>query len=162
MPGTIPPQLEWLPDDKVPSKGLKPFGIMLNKLWQQLFQALLSILGAATVYTPVVMAASGTFTTVSATGRYRIIGKLVFIQITVTITTNGTAAGDVIATLPFASVNVASAAHVLAGRANAVSGKMLQGIINTNSGTVAIFNYDNTYPGASGETLVLSGFYEIN
>jgi hypothetical protein len=153
----IPPALEYLPDEKTP---LKTFGVMLNKLWQKLFVVLSPIFNASIVYTPVITAGSGTFTTVSASGRYTVFGKYVLIQITVTITTNGTAAGQVTATLPFSSVNVAGVEHVLAGRAQAISGKMLQGAIGPNASAVGIVNYDNSYPGASGETLVLSGFYE--
>ena len=130
--------------------------------WIRWLQKLVALPEPFKTYTPVITAGSGAFTTVSATGRYRIIGKLVFIQITVTITTNGTAATQVNVTLPFASVNVAGVDHVMPGRAVAVSGKMLQGIVGANSSVLAVVNYDNTYPGASGEMLALSGFYEIN
>ena len=133
-----------------------------SQVWLRWLNKLVELPEPFTTYTPVVTSGTGAFTTVSATGRYRRIGKLVFIQITVTVTTNGTAATSVIATLPFSSLNVAGVNHVLLGRANAVSFKMLQGIIAPNAGSVSIFNYDNSYPGASGETLVLSGFYEIN
>lgn len=95
----------------------------------------------------------------SATGRYIQFGFLVFFELAVTITTNGSAAGGVIATLP---VNPSpSFAYVANGRANAVSGKMLQGrISNVVPNAVVILNYDNSYAGASGESLIVSGFYE--
>jgi hypothetical protein len=124
-------------------------------------QKLITITEPPTLYTPVVTSGTGAFTTVSAKGRYRKLGKLVFIQITITITSNGTASGFVIATLPFNAVDVAGVTHILSGRANAISGKSLDGVINPNAGFVSILAYDNGYPGASGETLVLSGFYEI-
>jgi hypothetical protein len=111
-----------------------------------------------TAYTPTVTAGSGSFTAVSATGIYNQLGKTVFFQVAITITTNGTAATSVNATLPFTSVT--GPIYVVAGRANAVSFKMLQGKIGSASTTVAIFNYDNTYPGASGETLIVSGVYQ--
>jgi hypothetical protein len=136
-------------------------GKQFSRYWQRWLSLLPTYLNPFVTYAPVITAGSGAFTTVSATGRYRIIGKLVFIQITVTITTNGTAATQVNVTLPFASVNVAGVNHVIPGRATAVSGKMLQGIVGVNSAVLAVVNYDNSYPGASGETLVLSGFYEI-
>lgn len=112
---------------------------------------------AWTAYTPTVTAQSGTFTSVTGTGRYKTIGKTTFVQIAVGITTNGTAGSWVIASLP----NTAgSAVQILAGRATVLSTKMLQGQINGGGTTVAILNYDNSYPGATGEQLVLSGVYE--
>lgn len=136
-------------------------GVKVSRPWLKWFQTIANLPEPAIVYTPVITAGAGAFTTVSATGRYRKIGKLVFIQLTITITTNGSAAGGVLATLPFASVNVAGVEHILAGRAAAVSGKMLQGRVIPNSSSLAIVDYSNVYPGADGETLVLSGFYEI-
>lgn len=115
------------------------------------------IITTLVAYVPVVVAQAGVFTTVSSTGRYKQIGKLIFIQIVVTITTNGTASGWVLAALPF---KAAAFRYIIVGRAVAISGKELAGDIVGNSSNVAIFNYDSTYPGASGETLVVSGFYE--
>ncbi len=109
---------------------------------------------AFTSYTPAITAGSGTFTTVSGAGRYKQIGKIVFVIITITITTNGSAATDVISTLPVAPTGIIN----FCGRAVSVSGKMLQG--TALSASVAILNYDGSYPGASGETLNVSGFYE--
>lgn len=117
---------------------------------------------AWTTYTPTVTAASGTFTTVTAFGRYKQIGKTVFIQITVQIGANGTAAGSVDVTLPFTSAAVSFAQWVLAGREGALAGKMLQGSINSSSTTCVIGNYDNSYPGNTGALLNLSGVYEVS
>lgn len=115
-----------------------------------------STFAAWTSYVPTITAGTGTFTSVSATGRYITIGKLTFISITVTITTNGTAATDVIATLP----NTAGAAAGLHGRENGVSGKTLTGAVLSGASNVLIINYDNTYPGQNGAVLVVSGIYE--
>jgi hypothetical protein len=109
-------------------------------------------------YTPVITAIAGAFTSVSATGRYKQIGKVVYVYIKITITTNGTAATYVLATLPVAAIAAATATPVICGRATSISGKMLQGIIAGT--TVSILNYDGTYPGATGEALVVSGAYE--
>lgn len=106
-------------------------------------------------YVPVITANAGVFTTVAATGRYSQVGKTVTVQISIVITTNGTAAGFVNATLP---VNQTAVNFTYYGRA-AVSSKMLQGVFN-GLATVAIFNYDGTYPGANGETLLIMGTYE--
>jgi hypothetical protein len=48
--------------------------------------------------------------------------------------------------------------HTFQGRA-AVSGKQLQGV-NVSTTLIAILNYDGTYPGATGETLLINGAYE--
>lgn len=108
---------------------------------------------AWTAYTPTVGAQTGTITTSSATGAYLVVGKLVFFKIAITITTNGTGATAVQASVPLAADDT----YFLAGRANGISGKMLLGRI---SGTgMAIANYDNTYPAVSGEVLLLTGYY---
>jgi hypothetical protein len=111
---------------------------------------------AWTAYTPTITAGSGTITTKSATGRYKQIGKTVFIEINITITTNGSGAGSVVATIP---ITPSAGFFILAGRENAATGKMLQGIINGVS-TATIFNYDNSYPGADGGSLIMTGVYE--
>ena len=111
--------------------------------------------GVWTAYTPTITAYAGAFTTVSATGYYSKIAKVVPILITVTITTNGTASGIVFASLPFATDKVTT----LSGRENSVTGKMLQGLAFNN--LVTIYNYDGSYPGGNGYTLYLSGFLSI-
>ncbi len=112
-----------------------------------------------TTYTPTVTATTGTFTSVSATGRYKVANGLVFFRIGITITTNNSAAGHVRVTLPIAC---GSLPYTCYGYANTTSGKMLSGFILANTTTLQISNYDFTYPGASGETFVISGFYETN
>lgn len=112
-------------------------------------------------YTPVVTPNTGSLTTVSASGRYLQIGKSVLLQATVTITTNGTGAGWINVSLPLLTANAGMIA-TFHGRESAVSGKMLQGSAAANSNTMNVFNYDNTYPGASGAVLALSGVYETS
>lgn len=114
---------------------------------------------AWTTYTPTITAATGTFTSVSATGRYKTLGKTVFFSVHITITTNGTAAGLVLATLPVASVN-SGARHYAVGQETAVAGFMLFGIVLPNSTTLQLAKYDATYPGASGYVIDASGSYE--
>ncbi len=53
-----------------------------------------------TTYTPTVTAAVGTCTSCPATGRYKQIGKTVFVETDVTVTTLGTASTQMIVTLP--------------------------------------------------------------
>lgn len=113
---------------------------------------------AWSTYTPVVTAGAGTFTSVSASGRYKQLGKIVWFSVSITITTNGTAATSVVFSLPVTTG--ASNIAIAVGRGIAVSGKMITSTIAQSATTSNIVNYDNTYPGASGETLVVNGTYE--
>jgi hypothetical protein len=111
--------------------------------------------GGWTTYTPTVTAGSGTFTTVSATGRYKRIGKLVCVQMTITITTNGTAAANVQGTLPFTGQGDTQGVF----REGAATGNC--GIMS-NSGATAIFRtFTNGYPGGTGYVLAGSLTYEV-
>ncbi len=120
--------------------------------------AVSGIAKAWTAYTPSISAGTGTFTSVSATGRYLTAGKVTFIQISVTVTTNGSAASFVIATLPVAAGG--GSLYVVAGRDHAASGKLLQCFVAAASSNLFILNYDNTYPAVSGSVLHISGCYE--
>lgn len=109
-------------------------------------------------YVPTVTAGSGTFTSASATSRYKKLGSVVIAKFTVTITTNGTAAGGVHLTLPVAALTTA---YVGTGRGNGVSGKQLQAI-TVGTSALYIFNYDGTHPGANGESLEVTIVYETS
>lgn len=85
---------------------------------------------AWTAYTPTVSASSGTATSAAATGRYKQIGKTVHVQAIVTVTTVGTAAGDVNATLPV------SAAFTFGGTSlNITNGKSGYSFVNGGTPT---------------------------
>lgn len=115
---------------------------------------------AAATYTPTVTAASGTITTKSATGRWIRTGNMVTVWVEVTITTNGTGAGAVVATLPSGLATAIKA--VGSSRELAVTGKTgsatVDSVLNT---TVNLTNYDNTYPGANGAVIVATVTYSI-
>lgn len=111
---------------------------------------------AWSTYTPTIAATSGTFTSVVGAGRYKKIGRVVFLQVNIVITTNGTAAGTITSTLP--TNDVGGVTFCGAGR-DSTSGKQLQ-VIVTGGNLLGIVNYDNTYPGADGHTLNFSITYE--
>jgi hypothetical protein len=113
---------------------------------------------AWTAYTPTVTAGSGTFTTVSAAGRYKVLGKTCLISIAITITTNGTAGAYISATLPFAAP--AGTNQCLSGREVAVNSTSACGNIGASATSMIITRYDGTYPGVNSAVLVLSGAYE--
>lgn len=110
---------------------------------------------AWTSYTPTMAAGSGTFTSASATGRYKQIGKTVFVQIVATITTVGTASGFVSVTLPVTPNGWA----VFTGKEGAVNGKAFGGSTN-GSATLQLTNYDNTSPIVASAVLIVEGVYE--
>jgi hypothetical protein len=111
-----------------------------------------------TTYTPTVGCGSGTKSDITATGTYVVdrLRKIATFQAVITDTTNGSCATDLSITLP----TTATEATVVAGQATVVSGSMLVGFVPSNSATMLIHNYDNTYPGADGETLIVSGTYQ--
>ena len=115
-----------------------------------------SNIGVWTSWTPTFGSASGSLTSVTGYGRYKQNGKTVHFIAVASITTNGTAAGSITISLPFASYNYA----VVVGRENASTGKMLQGLLSAGQALVSITNYDNTYPGGNGYQLIVSGTYE--
>ena len=115
--------------------------------------------GAWTTYTPTVTSASGTLTSASATGRYKIIGtKLVAVQTLTTITTNGTGATAIRNTLPFTA---AAAQFTLSGYESGSTGKAIGVQIASGGTTMNMRFYDGTYPGADGYLLLTTGVYEI-
>lgn len=110
---------------------------------------------AWTAYTPTITAGSGTFTTVSATGKYKDVGKIRFVEIVVSITSAGTAAGYVRATHPATTNN-----NAVVNGVEVSSNLALTGRNPTNAG-VDIYKYDGTYRGSTGDTLLIHYFYEL-
>jgi hypothetical protein len=115
---------------------------------------------AWTTYTPTVSAVSGSYTTVSATGRYTRIGKLCAVQARVSITTNGTAAVATIITAPFTSAS-SSQTYNGSGRENLSTGLMLNCRIGTSDTNIYIEQYNALYAGANNRQLDISIIYEV-
>jgi hypothetical protein len=110
-----------------------------------------------TSYTPTVTASSGSFTTVSVSGKYKRVGKLCFVQQQIDITTNGTAASAVVTTLPFTGATGVNYQGVY--RENAATG--FGGQIQINGSSAVYRKNDNTYPGGTGYSMTGSFFYEV-
>lgn len=111
---------------------------------------------AWTTYTPTVSAFSGTFTTVSATGRYKQMGKTYHFQITVTVTTKGTAQ-YVKATLPN---SITAAAPTIIVAQETTLGGMFIATAGTAGSTVTWAKYDGTDGLFNGGIYVCSGTIE--
>lgn len=115
--------------------------------------------GAWTVTNPTPTPGAGAFTAATATVRCKKIGRTVFVNVVIAITTVGTGSGYVTINLPFA---VASPT-VLSGRETALTGKALAGQAGSaGSAFLAIYNFDGTSAIGAGVSLVLSGVYEAN
>ncbi|MDW5315022.1 hypothetical protein [Rhizobium sp. PL01] len=115
---------------------------------------------AWTSFTPTVAATTGTITTVGAvSGKYKRVGRTVFVDVDVTITTNGTGAGQItIGGMPVASARLVTAFF---GREAGLSNKALHGSISAAGSTMTVFDYAGAYPAASGARLLLAGRYEV-
>lgn len=115
---------------------------------------------AWTTYTPTVTATTGTFTTVSASGRFKTIGKTVFLTVLIVDTTNGTAAVVVTATLPPGLPPAVNNTFMIPGF-NGTANVAVMANVSTNSGGVLnIIKYDGTFPIATGQSMWLTGVYE--
>lgn len=115
---------------------------------------------ALAAYTPTITASTGTFTTVSATGAYKEFGKIVFLRATITITTIGTAAGRLLCSIPTGTI-----VAIGAGQAVGLNGSTADPLIgtpffDTNTTFSVVKSTDKSFPGGSGHTLYISGWYE--
>lgn len=103
-------------------------------------------------YAAQVTASSGSLTTVgTVTTTYQVVGSSLYFSHNVTITTNGTGAGQLRVTLPFTPASVG----VTAGKENGLTGKELLG--NSNTNFIAYVFYDGTYPGGNGAVILGGG-----
>lgn len=108
-------------------------------------------------WTPSYTSGSGTLTTITTNNaRYQTVGKTVHFRLFFTVTNNGTGATDFRITLPL----TVSGSSVAVGR-NLNTGSILQAqIISSGLNEARVFKYDNTYPVATGNGVLISGSYE--
>lgn len=113
------------------------------------------IMGAWTNYTPVVTSSIGAFVDVKLVGRYKVIGRLCFVNVKIAIEDAGTAAGTLYATLP----RTASASSLLSvGTAYRVGSGF--STVAPSGTSMSILLYDGTTIIANG-TVYASSVYEI-
>ncbi len=111
---------------------------------------------AWTAYTPTLTASVGTYTSASATGRYKTIGKTVFVNVLITITTVGTGTYPEF-TLPVTPRDISEV--LFYGSEQATTAKTINGR-RFSATTVGVAYYDNSMPAASGAIFRLTGVYE--
>ena len=110
-----------------------------------------------TNYTPTISSQTGTITSYTASGNYYEVGKIVFFTASISITNNGTGSNYLICSLPFQNSTVPA---TVSGRENSLTGNTIDGIISSGSNNVNLYYYNNTYPAATGASLIISGFYQ--
>jgi parallel beta-helix repeat protein len=120
-----------------------------------------ALIGGAWIdYTPTVTTTSGSITTFAYRfGRYRRYGNRIDFEIDFAITTNGSGAGQLVATLPTAATAHRFTAH---GLEYNTTGKAVWGLIDsvTSYASVRMNGADAVYPGGDGRGITICGSYE--
>lgn len=104
--------------------------------------------------TPAPTSGSGTLTTAAATVRWQKDGDWVSFSCTVVITTNGTGATDLRATMPYTAAETTPCHGTDNGVTFALTG-------HVTGATLLFKKYDGTYPGGDGVTLRMSGRFRV-
>lgn len=113
---------------------------------------------AWTAFTPTITASSGSITTKSGVGWYKQIGKTIHCRVALTITTNGTGAGNIIFTLPVAPKLDTRFFNL---GLNNTNGTTLLCYTDNSTGNGLLFILSSgAYPGADGAVLHSSLTYE--
>jgi hypothetical protein len=135
------------------SAALTPFTVAARNLLD-------SGIAAWTTYTPAITSSVGSFTTLGAvSGRYKVLGKTLHVQISAAITTNGTAAGAILATLP-TGMTIATTC-IVPGKEINITGYALIGAATATAANISIRVYDGTYAGGNGHIICASGTIEL-
>jgi len=109
-------------------------------------------------YTPTIISTVGTITTLgTVVTKYQRVNKTVNISLEIPITTNGTGAGIITVSSPFAAASAAA----FAGREVNTTGAALSASIAATSSTILVTSYTGAYPAADGYKLVVSGTFNV-
>lgn len=118
-----------------------------------------AILGAWTSWTPAVTSGTGTITAYTSSGGYRLVGKTLYFWATVTITTAGTGAGNlIISNIP----GTTGVRQVCYGGEDAVFGHMVWGTTTAAATTLTLRDYSGGTFIASGARVQASCVLEVN
>jgi hypothetical protein len=110
-------------------------------------------------YSPTVTAASGSFTTTSASGYYKRVGKICQVKAFVTITTVGTGTGPTFS-LPF-TAKASQLAAVGSCRETSITGNTGVCVVQQNASAATLNRYDNNLYAGNGFTFAISLTYEV-
>lgn len=112
-----------------------------------------------TAYTPTLVVGSGSLTSATSFGRYFLEGKRLTITILINITTNGTAATSLTASLPpglTTEANITQSINVFSNQSPAVKAQPAN-----NATTVGVYLLNNGYPGADSTVFYITGVLEV-
>lgn len=112
---------------------------------------------AWTSYTPTIVCGAGTNVGITATGRYKTLGKTVFIELSAAVTST-TCASTI--TLAIAPGTTANSIAILVGKEISVTGNAQIGFLNAGSTVVLLTTYLGTTSVQNSATLFFSGTYE--
>jgi len=111
-------------------------------------------------YTPTLSATSGTLTTATANMYYIRRGVVVYFKAQIIITTNGSASGALLMTVPIAQVG--SFGTISTGLQRTPTGYTVYGWLDGGgTTTMSIKFYNDVYPGANGAVIEVTGLYEV-
>ena len=131
-------------------------GAYLNQLAAEVRAVESTALGAWGTYTPtIVYVGSTNCSTSSVDAHYKTIGKTSFIRITFVVTC------DAPGTYITVSVPEAIGVNQCAPSINLTTGKTLSAFLSPN-GKFYVYLYDASAPAASGDTIVITGTFEIS
>jgi hypothetical protein len=121
---------------------------------------------AWTNYIPTVFSSTGSITSYTAGGRYKIIGKTCQFRAWATITNNGTGAGYLIITLPlqalFAGAGSGTPLFVAMKTNPAPAYACMASLADyANPSDASIYKYDGSYPVTTGDGVIVEGQFEI-
>lgn len=122
------------------------------------FPAFTSPMLAWNQYTPIVSSAEGTIGSASAILRQKVIGKTVYINVVVTITSAGTGTGDITLTLPITNAETSS---VLTCKEFGRMGIAGIGYVASGTRTLNINNYNRTGWITTGNQIACNGVVEM-
>lgn len=108
-------------------------------------------------WTPTVTSGTGTITSYTSSGKYTRIGRQVTINVQISITNNGTGAGDIrVGGLPF----TAESTNYAGSGFNSSTG-YTQTVAMASTTTLITYKYDATYPVATGQGMILTMTYFV-
>lgn len=115
---------------------------------------------AWTSYTPTVTATTGTFTSISATGKYLVASGICHLQVVITVTTVGTGTKPVI-TLPVPALTGCSSMPIPA-REGAINGKVGAAVISGALNTALMYDYAlGDLVTGNGAVIYVNGSYPV-
>lgn len=118
--------------------------------------------GAWTSFTSTATPGAGSITTQSSNSSFLQIGKIVFVQIGVSISNVGTASGNLTLSLPVQTASGAGNQNISC-RESGLTGKMSSGVAAAGTTNATVLVYDNTnYTYTNGLSLQCGGVYQAN